>query len=43
MIWRRGVSLDELIYSAGLWYYQVGSYAILNLLDDPAWLALIFC
>jgi len=37
------VSIDELLFSARLWAYQVGSYAILNLLDDPAWLALIFC
>jgi len=42
--WRRGgVSFDELMFSAKLWAYQIGSYAILNLLDDPAWLALIFC
>lgn len=40
---RIGVSFDELLFSARLWTYQIGSYAILNLLDDPAWLALMFC
>jgi hypothetical protein len=23
--------------------YRVGSYVVLHVLDDPAWLALIFC
>jgi hypothetical protein len=26
-----------------LWVYRVGGFAMLNLLDDPAWLALMFC
>jgi hypothetical protein len=26
-----------------LWGYRVGVYAVINLLDDPAWLALMFC
>lgn len=26
-----------------LWGYQVGVYAAINLLDEPAWLALMFC
>lgn len=25
------------------WTYQVGAYVVFNLLDDPAWLALMFC
>lgn len=25
------------------WTYRVGSYALLNFVDDPAWLALMFC
>jgi len=25
------------------WFYRVGAYVLLNLLDEPAWLALIFC
>ena len=35
--------VERLLFSAQLWFYQLGSYAILNLLDDPAWLALMFC
>ncbi|GAB3493252.1 hypothetical protein GCM10027399_12880 [Curvibacter fontanus] len=26
-----------------LWFYRVGGYVLLNVLDEPAWLALIFC
>ncbi|MFT3849317.1 MAG: hypothetical protein QM739_11800 [Propionivibrio sp.] len=44
MSWRHGgMSFDELMFCAELWMYQISCYAILNLLDDPAWLALIFC
>ena len=25
------------------WFYRFGIYASLNLIDEPAWLALIFC
>ena len=25
------------------WSYRVGAYVVFNLLDDPAWLALMFC
>ena len=25
------------------WAYRLGAYFVLNLLDDPAWLALMFC
>jgi hypothetical protein len=25
------------------WLYRVGGFVLLNLVDDPAWLALIFC
>jgi hypothetical protein len=25
------------------WAYRLGGYVVLNLLDDPAWLALMFC
>ena len=27
----------------GYWYYRLGGYALLHLLDEPAWLALLFC
>ena len=30
---------DQLIF----WFYRIGAYALLNLIDEPAWLALIFC
>lgn len=26
-----------------LWFYRVGVFILLNVLDDPAWLALMFC
>ncbi len=38
-----GVSFHERLFSAKLSLYQLGSYAVLNWLDDPAWLALVFC
>ena len=25
------------------WFYRVGAYLLVNVLDDPAWLALMFC
>lgn len=25
------------------WFYRFGVYASLNVIDEPAWLALIFC
>ncbi|MDD2808170.1 hypothetical protein [Rhodoferax sp.] len=25
------------------WSYRVGAYLLLHVLDDPAWLALMFC
>lgn len=25
------------------WVYRIGSYVLLNFVDDPAWLALMFC
>ena len=29
--------------NAEYWAYRLGVFFILNVLDDPAWLALIFC
>jgi hypothetical protein len=26
-----------------LWAYRLGGFVVLNVLDDPAWLALMFC
>jgi hypothetical protein len=34
---------NELIFTLELWAYRVGGYVVLNVLDDPAWLALMFC
>jgi hypothetical protein len=25
------------------WFYRVGGFVLLNIADDPAWLALMFC
>jgi len=33
----------ERIEQARFWAYRVGAFVVLNVLDDPAWLALIFC
>jgi hypothetical protein len=33
----------ELHASLEFWFYRVGAYVLLNVLDDPAWLALMFC
>lgn len=26
-----------------LWIYRIGAYLLINVIDDPAWLALMFC
>lgn len=26
-----------------LWVYRVGGFLLINVIDDPAWLALMFC
>ncbi|MFZ4480465.1 MAG: hypothetical protein ACOYNZ_11305 [Rhodoferax sp.] len=26
-----------------LWFYRVGAFLLLNVIDEPAWLALMFC
>ena len=26
-----------------LWLYRIGGYLLINFIDDPAWLALMFC
>jgi hypothetical protein len=37
------VPLTDLLTQAEYWSYRLGEYVMLNLVDDPAWLALIFC
>jgi hypothetical protein len=39
----RVVLTPELIVLAQYWAYRVGGYIVLNVLDDPAWLALMVC
>ena len=36
-------TLPELPDSLALWFYRAGDYLMRNALDDPAWLALMFC
>lgn len=33
----------ELQATFEFWFYRVGAYLLTNVLDDPAWLALMFC
>jgi hypothetical protein len=28
---------------AEFWLYRIGAYLLINFIDDPVWLALIFC
>ncbi len=37
------MSQTDWITAVQYWAYRVGGYVVLNVLDDPAWLALIFC
>lgn len=39
----RGVSTDRVLQLAQYWAWRLGAFVVLNVLDDPAWLALIFC
>jgi hypothetical protein len=35
--------LSPLIDTLQIWFYRVGGFVVLNVVDDPAWLALMFC
>jgi hypothetical protein len=37
------VVIEEWMVQAQFWAYRLGAFVLLNVLDDPAWLALIFC
>jgi hypothetical protein len=37
------VPADELLAIFQYWALRLGAFVVLNVLDDPAWLALIFC
>jgi hypothetical protein len=34
---------EQLLFDAHYWACRLGAFVVLNVLDDPAWLALIFC
>jgi hypothetical protein len=34
---------STLLANAEYWAYRIGSYLLTNVIDDPAWLALLFC
>lgn len=33
----------EFLAHAQIWLYRLGGFVVLNVLDDPAWLAFMFC
>ncbi len=33
----------ELVAQIEFWAYRTSSYLLLNVVEDPAWLALVFC
>jgi len=33
----------EVLLAGEFWFYRVGGFVLLHVLDDPAWLALMFC
>jgi hypothetical protein len=37
------VTAADFLEQAQWWTYRLGAFVVLNVLDDPAWLALIFC
>jgi hypothetical protein len=37
------VSWAEIVAGGQFWTYRIGSYLLLNVVEDPAWLALMFC
>lgn len=39
----RQVDVIQFIALAQYWSYRLGAFVLLNVLDDPAWLALMFC
>jgi hypothetical protein len=37
------ITLTDTVATVQVWAYRLGGFALLNLMDDPAWLALMFC
>ena len=33
----------DMLFNAELWFYRFGDFFVTSILDDPAWLALVFC
>ncbi len=31
------------LFRVQLWLYRIGGYLLINFVDDPVWLALMFC
>jgi hypothetical protein len=42
-VYDQGMIFDDLLPIAEYWLYRTGSYLLTHVMDDPAWLALIFC
>ena len=38
-----GMNPPSWFVTAQFWAYRAGGFVVLNVLDDPAWLAMIFC
>ncbi|MEP6970245.1 MAG: hypothetical protein ABJA49_07375, partial [Betaproteobacteria bacterium] len=45
--WRFGrpefMTIGDTFATVQIWAYRLGGFALLNIMDDPAWLALMFC
>jgi hypothetical protein len=39
----KSMNQSDLFASVQGWTYRIGVYVVLNFLDEPAWLALMFC
>ena len=37
------MSLGEIAFRVEFWGYRVGTFLLLSLFDDPAWIAFMFC
>ncbi len=42
-VYDQGMIFDDILPTAEYWMYRTGSYLLTHVMDDPAWLALIFC
>jgi hypothetical protein len=37
------MDVNDFLSTAQYWAYRLGGYLLTNVIDDPAWLALMFC